>query len=265
LQPFDCAGYLQGFLKSAKIRWGQAHDKYSKTLSLHVKYSERLMDYTESAFVILIVALILMVALLARELGKKPAARRYGYKSNYASTRFEQRAEPHPAFVGETASVAGQQMDAVLAGSFQKQRLLSRSEYQVFKVIEDDLAAAGNGYRVFAQTCLGEVLHSQDSDAFRAVNAKRVDMLIVDRGGWPVTAVEYQGEGHHQGNAAARDAIKKEALRRADVGYVEVFATDSAEQIRYRVREQLMRSMRPPQSPAASYTNILPINGFGRT
>lgn len=34
--------------------------------------------------------------------------------------------------------------------------------------------------------------------------------------------IEYQGEGHHQSAAAARDAVKKEALRRAGVGYIEV-------------------------------------------
>ncbi len=39
-------------------------------------------------------------------------------------------------------------------------------------------------------------------------------------------AIEYQGQGHHQGAAAARDAVKKEALRRAGVGYGEVFAGD---------------------------------------
>ena len=37
-------------------------------------------------------------------------------------------------------------------------------------------------------------------------------------------ALEYQGTGHHQGSAAARDAVKKEALRKAGVGYHEVVA-----------------------------------------
>ena len=51
--------------------------------------------------------------------------------------------------------------------------------------------------------------------------------------------MEYQGSGHYQGTAAARDAVKKEALRKAGVRYVELSASDSAEQIRSRVREQL--------------------------
>ena len=37
-------------------------------------------------------------------------------------------------------------------------------------------------------------------------------------------ALEYQGAGHHQGTAAARDAVKKEALRKAGIGYHEVVA-----------------------------------------
>jgi hypothetical protein len=133
----------------------------------------------------------------------------------------------------------GQQLHAVMAGSFKRRRLLNQSEYQVFKIIEADIAAARRGYRVFAQTNLGEVLTSSDENAFHSINSKRVDILIVDQGGWPVAAVEYQGDGHYQGTAAARDAIKKEALRKAGIRYVEITATDSSEQIRSRVREQL--------------------------
>jgi hypothetical protein len=38
--------------------------------------------------------------------------------------------------------------------------------------------------------------------------------------------IEYQGSGHHLegGTAAARDAVKKEALRKAGIGYHEVVA-----------------------------------------
>ena len=133
----------------------------------------------------------------------------------------------------------GQQLHAVMAASFQRRRLLSTSEYQAFKIIEADVAAERRGYRVFAQTSLGEVLTSPDENAFRSINSKRVDILIVDPGGWPVVAVEYQGGGHYQGTAAARDAVKKEALRKAGVRYVELSAGDGAEQIRSRVREQL--------------------------
>jgi hypothetical protein len=136
-------------------------------------------------------------------------------------------------------SDVGVQLNAIMKAPFQKRRVMNVSEYKVFKVVESEVAAAKKGHRTFAQTSLGQVLESASSDAFRSINAKRVDILVVDRGGWPVFAVEYQGPGHYQGTAAARDAIKKEALRRAGVGYLEVTQDDSEDQLRLRLREHL--------------------------
>ena len=132
-----------------------------------------------------------------------------------------------------------EQFHAVMAGSFEKRRLLNSGEYRVFKTIEDCVTASRRGYRVFAQTSLGEILTSPDEQAYRSINSKRVDMLIVDRGGWPVLAVEFQGGAHYQGTAAIRDAVKKEALIKAGVGYAEVFASDTADEIRLLIHEHL--------------------------
>jgi hypothetical protein len=131
------------------------------------------------------------------------------------------------------------QLHAVEAASFQKQRVLNGSDYRIFKIIEDEVATFGKRHRAFAQICLGEILKSSDQNAFHAINSKRADILVVDGGGWPVLAVEYQGQGHYQNTAVTRDAIKKEALRKAGVRYLEVFPTDSDEEIRSRVRGQL--------------------------
>ena len=133
----------------------------------------------------------------------------------------------------------GRQLNAVMGASFATRKLLSSAEYKVFKIVEDDIAVARRGYRVFAQTSLGEILRSPDQEAFHSINSKRVDILIVDPTGWPKVAVEYQGSGHYQGTAAARDAVKKEALRKAGVGYLEFSDSDSPAQIRSRVRQQL--------------------------
>ena len=132
-----------------------------------------------------------------------------------------------------------QQLTAVMAASFYKQRVLSRSEYRVFKIIEDEMAALDKSYRVLAQTCLGEILKSSDRNAFHSINSKRADVLVIDGGGWPVLIVEYQGDGHYQNAAAARDAVKKEALRKAGVRYLEFHPADSDDEIRSRVRGQL--------------------------
>lgn len=73
------------------------------------------------------------------------------------------------------------------------------------------------------QLWFGLILTSDDPDAYGCINNKRVD-LLVDGDCRARHAIEYQGTGHHQGTAAARDAVKKEALRKAGVGYDEVVA-----------------------------------------
>jgi hypothetical protein len=109
------------------------------------------------------------------------------------------------------------QMRRVHRASFRKQKLMNFSEFSVFRVIEQDIALKRSGFRVMAQAPLGEILKSPNENAFRAVNGKRVDMLILDRGGWPVLAIEYQGEGHYDGTSDLRDAIKKTALTKAGI------------------------------------------------
>ena len=166
----------------------------------------------------------------------------------YGRTSLEKRRPFRPALNVE------QQLHVVATAAFERRRLLSASEYRVFKTIEEVLIAARCGYRVFAQTSLGEILASPDEQAFRSINSKRVDILIVDQAGWPVLAVEFQGGGHYQGTAAIRDAVKKEALAKAGVGYVEVFASDPADEIRLLVRERLgwqSRSLPPQQAESA--------------
>ena len=49
------------------------------------------------------------------------------------------------------------QLDKVMRATFTKARVMSPSEYRVFKIVENEVAAAGRGHRVFAQTSLGEV------------------------------------------------------------------------------------------------------------
>jgi Protein of unknown function (DUF2726) len=109
-----------------------------------------------------------------------------------------------------------------MAARFEKRRLLSRSEAHVLYAAERAVNAADRAWRVMAQVSLGEVLSSPDARAYSAINSKRVDLLIVSGRGDPIAAIEYQGHGHYQGTAAARDAVKKEALRKAGVRYIEV-------------------------------------------
>lgn len=142
---------------------------------------------------------------------------------------------------------AADQLRVVTGAAFEKRRLLSTKEATVFRTVEDTVNALGRGWRVMAQVCLGEVLACRDREAFAAVNSKRVDMLIVCNRSLPLAAVEFQGDGHYQGSAAARDAVKKEALRKAGVTYIEITATHDAEDIsqeisRFAKIEQLKRA-----------------------
>lgn len=118
------------------------------------------------------------------------------------------------------------QLRSVRRASFRKQKLLNFSEFQVFRIIEQDTAIKRAGLRLVVQTPLGEILKSQHKWGFRAVNSKRIDMLILDRNGWPLLAIEYQGEGHYSDTSGLRDAIKKTALMKAGIGYLELFPKD---------------------------------------
>lgn len=134
---------------------------------------------------------------------------------------------------------AAEQLRAVMAASFHRKTIMSKTEYRVFRLAEEMARGAGNGHRVFAQVSLGEVIGSADAQAFKSINSKRVDILMIDCFGNPVAAIEYQGSGHYQNDAAARDAVKREALRRAGVPFIEVAEQDDEDEIRHKIRAAL--------------------------
>ena len=136
---------------------------------------------------------------------------------------------------------AADQLRIVMKADFKPQRLLNKSEARLFKAVDKQVLEARPGWQVMAQVSLGEILKCEDKAAYGCINSKRVDLLIVDDECRPLHAIEYQGGAHHQGTAAARDAVKKEALRRAGIGYVEVVAGDTPAELR-RVVERLIRS-----------------------
>lgn len=119
---------------------------------------------------------------------------------------------------------AAEQLRCVMEAAFTARRLLNRPEAAVFKALDAAVIARNPGWQVMAQVSLGEFLASEDNDAYFAVNSKRVDFALMDPDCRVRHALEYQGTGHHQGTAAARDAVKKEALRKAGIGYHEVVA-----------------------------------------
>ena len=125
----------------------------------------------------------------------------------------------------ERADFAADQLKSVSRARFTSRPLLNRSEAKVFEALDAAVIARNPKWQVMAQVSLGEFLASSDKDAFLAVNSKRVDFALMDDNARVVHALEYQGSGHHSGtSAAARDAVKKEALRKAGIGYHEIVA-----------------------------------------
>jgi hypothetical protein len=132
------------------------------------------------------------------------------------------------------------QLRIVMAASFTLQPLLNRSEARVFKELDRIVISCNPGWQVMAQVSLGEILRCKDANAYSCINSKRVDLLLMDEDCQPRHAIEYQGGAHHQGTAAARDAVKKEALRRAGIGYHEVIAGNTTPSELRRLVEKLV-------------------------
>lgn len=143
---------------------------------------------------------------------------------------------------------AAEQLKAVMHADFTRRMLLNQPERRLLAVIDRILADDSRGLRTMAQVCLGEIIASESKDAYLAINSKRVDLLIVDADCRPLHAIEFQGTGHHLGNeTAARDATKKEALRRAGIGLIEVVSGQTPAQVRV-----LLQTVLAPPEPSST-------------
>lgn len=135
---------------------------------------------------------------------------------------------------------AADQLRIVMGANFTIQPLLNKREARVFRELDRIVISLNPEWQVMAQVSVGEILRCQDAEAYRCINSKRIDLLLVDGECHPRHAIEYQGDGHYQGTAAARDAVKKEALRRAGIGYHEVVAGHTTPSELRRLVEKLV-------------------------
>ncbi|RWG58672.1 MAG: DUF2726 domain-containing protein [Mesorhizobium sp.] len=148
------------------------------------------------------------------------------------------------------------QLRIVMAANFTIQPLLNKSEVRVFKELDRMVIGCNPAWQVMAQVSLGEILRSTDADAYSCINSKRVDLLLVDENCSPRHALEYQGHAHHQGKAAARDAVKKEALRRAGIGYHEIIGGHTTPSELRRLVEKLVQRPAPPDSEPLAQADL---------
>ena len=186
-----------------------------------------LLDRPVALLIVLFVGALIGIA-FERTIAKADAEKRKAYwrgrkagKKNGIGPATTPRKEQEV----RAADFAADQLKAVSAAKFTSRSLLNKSEAKVFDALDKAVIARNSGWQVMAQVSLGEFLASPDKDAFFAINSKRVDFALMDENCRVVHALEYQGSGHHTGtSAAARDAVKKEALRRAGIGYHEIVA-----------------------------------------
>lgn len=172
--------------------------------------------------------------------------RNQGRGNNTAPFRKERSTVPLKGTPERTALDAAEQLRCVMEADFTERALLNKGESDVFKALDAAVIARNPGWQVMAQVSLGEFLASDDKDAYFAVNSKRVDFALMDEKCRVRHALEYQGSGHHvNGNAAAaRDAVKKEALRKAGIGYHEVVAGHTTPAELKRLVEKLVPGAR---------------------
>jgi hypothetical protein len=187
--------------------------------------------------VFVVVFLFVLSGLSFRIFGRKPKWRRPHRRQSSGASK-----KPYFSAVKSTdknvtmpAHDAAEQLRTVMAGTFTAKNLLPKTEAGVMRAAERAITDAGLNWRVMAQVSLGEILSSPDEAAFRAINAKRVDLLVVSAKSEPLAAIEYQGQGHYQGTAPARDAIKKEALRKADIRYIEITHEHGPEDVKREI------------------------------
>lgn len=167
-------------------------------------------------------------------------------KQPYSPTPKQKKFSVVPASSPDMANPQAQ-LEAISKVSFEKRRLLNKTEYKVLQVLEATVNDCGDGHRIMAQTSLGELIQPRPGSgtdtsrkqAFASINSKRLDFAIVDRYGLLAAAIEVQGSGHYHHKTFLRDAVKREALRRAGVELIEVQESWLSDEISSRIRTVL--------------------------
>ncbi len=115
---------------------------------------------------------------------------------------------------------------------FLTKRLMSDNEAIVLVELEAIIADLGEPWRVMPQVGLSQIIGSNSDEATAAIEGQQVALLVVGGDRTPVAAVEYQPLGQIRSEDAVRDAVKREALRRSGIPYIEVRASDQPGDLR---------------------------------
>jgi hypothetical protein len=145
---------------------------------------------------------------------------------------------------------------------FMTKRLMSDNEAIVLGELEAIIADLGEPWRVMAQVGLSQILGSNSDEATLALDGQQVGLLVVGGDRNPIAAVEYQPLGQIRSDDAVRDAVKREALRRASIPYIEVRASDQPGDLRADLTALAMRRRVEPtvavEPPPAALPPVQP-------
>lgn len=137
------------------------------------------------------------------------------------------------------------QMEAVAEADFAPQPLLNKEESRLLPILDATIRDLDAGHRVIIQTSLAEVISASGASndirrrGHASINSKRLDFGVVDRAGLLKVAIEYQGSGHYDKRTFQRDAVKREALRKAGIPMMEVGKDFSPDQVRTELATHL--------------------------
>jgi hypothetical protein len=154
------------------------------------------------------------------------------------------------------------QLEAVIRErvTFCRRKVMNGGEFELFRaamgVTCQPYPSGWFPFYVFPQVSLGQIIGTEgvrdwaSDQAHRAINSKRCDLLIADRQGTPIAVLEYQGAGHNMdGTATRRDEIKRIALKKAGVRFIEIANGTANSEIQRTIRE-LLAPQQLPTPPA---------------
>jgi hypothetical protein len=207
-------------------------------------------------FTLAVCAVAIIAGWLAWTLYKQNCAlnRRLGYRARTWPTAPRNVPPPKTPEQEQDERLARQLEDVSReAVKFTASRVMGRGEFELFRaalgVTRQPYPTGEFPFYVFPQVSLGQIIRAaassdwQGDQAHRAINSKRCDLLIADRHGNPVAVLEYQGSGHNIGGTAERrDRIKRIALERAGVRYVEIRDGATQAEIQQSIRAVLTRT-----------------------
>ncbi len=107
---------------------------------------------------------------------------------------------------------------STLSGYRKRESVMNKSEQAFFYELKKQLP---NGYHVFPNMRLADILNAVDGPGFYARNNKlmprHIDFLICDRYFKPVVAIEVNGSSHHRADRIKIDEEKREIFKDAQL------------------------------------------------